>query len=572
MTFASEPISVVEIVEPRCSRTFGVSPCLATGTACYNTDASCRFITALDLTDEVSTFFVMPAANRSLPSGFQPGTAIPALIDVDTAPTVLNVGAGNEDISPLGLRSVATVGLRDFPSNDVGFDPYLSTRSFDPVTRGSFWTKWLVRHPYHVGYTLRVYDGYFGDELADMIKREYSIEKIDASRASVRITAKDILRKVTDTEVTAPVLSPGALSLDLADTGTSFQVSGAVVADYPATGHVRIGDELIAYTGRALVGTNVEFTGLTRGALNTAPNDHSQFDQVQRVLSYVDQPVSDIIYDLLVTWGSIPTTYITKADWDAEWLEWRELYRFTGHVTSPVQVQKLVGELCQQGLMNVWWDERIQKILLRAQRPNFSPGIITQEGHIVADSVVITEKPESRASQVYVYYGLRNPVMSLTDKASFANAEVFIDVDKERQYGGETKVKEIFCRWVNTGVIARSLGGAYLLRFRDVRRHITFNLTAKDISTFWTGDIAEIRHFLSVDMTGLEAIQPWLITSAETVEQGGLYRFVAEDAASAGVLWQWVADDETGDVMDIGCWVDADGTDGAGNTPPFAWV
>lgn len=571
MTLSREPLQVVEIVEPRCSRTFGVAPCLATGDSCFNTDATCKFITALDLTASYTTRFVAPAANRALAAGFQPGTAIPALMTVNTSPTVLNVGAGNEDIQPLGLRAVAEVTIKDFPYNDIGFDPYLSTRAYDPMKRGSFWSKWLARNPYHVGYVLRIYDGYFGDDLSAMIKREYSIEKIDATRSQVRITAKDILRKVTDTNVTAPALSPGALSLSLTAVATTFQVAGAVLADYPATGRLRINNEVMSYTGRALSGSNVEFTGVTRGQLGTTASTHNQFDRVQRVVSYENAPVADIIYDLLTVWGGVPAAYIDKAAWDAEQAEWRELYKFTAHITDPVQVQKLLGELCQQGLVNIWWDERVQKIIYRAQRPNYAPNTLTQEGHLTSDSVVIEEKPERRASQVYVYYNLRNPTLSLSDKANFANAEAYLDVDKERQYG-EPAVREIFCRWVNTSVIARTLASAYLLRFRDVRRYISFDLTAKDIGNCWTGDVLQIKHFLRVDATGLELVQPWLITSAETVVQGHRYRFMGEDNESGGVLWEWVDVSDTRTTMEIGCWVDASGTDGAGNVPPFAWV
>ena len=572
MTFSREPLQVVEIVQPLCSRDFGVAPCLATGDKCWKTDATCKFVTALDLTAQVLMRFVAPAANRVLAAGFQPGTAIPALMSVDTSPTVLNVGAGNDDIQPLGLRAVAEVQIKDFPFNDVVFDPYLADRAYDPMTRGSFWSKWLARNPYHVGYVLRIYDGYFGDDLSAMIKREYVIEKIDASRSQVRITAKDILRKVTDTGVTAPALSPGALSLALTNVATTFQVAGAVLADYPATGRLRINGEILAYTARALVGSNVEFTGVTRGQLNTTAAAHNQFDRVQRVVSYSATPVADIIYDLLTVWGGVPAAYIDKPAWDAEQTEWRELYQFTAHITDPVSVQKLLGELCQQALVNIWWDERVQEILYRAQRPNYAPNTLTQEGELVSDSVVIEEKPERRASQVYVYYGLRNPTLSLTDKANFANAEAYLDVDKERQYGGEPAVREIFCRWVNTSVIARTLASAYLLRFRDVRRYISFDLTAKDIATCWTGDVLQIRHFLRVDATGQELVQPWLITSAETVVQGHRYRFQAEDNESGGVLWEWVADLDARPVTEIGCWVDASGTDGAGNILPFAWV
>lgn len=570
--FVREPLQVVELVQPTCALTFGVAPCLGTGESCYGGDATCKSPTTLDLSGEVLIRFVAPAANRPLASGFQPGLAIPALISVDTSPTVLNVGAGNEDIQPLGLRAVAEITIMDFPHNDVGLDPYLSTRAYDPETRASFWSKWLARNPFHVGFLVRIYDGYMGDELAAMIKREYVVEKIDASRSQVRITAKDILRKVTDTNVTAPALSPGALSLALTAVATSFQVAGAVLADYPATGRLRINNEILAYTARALVGSNVEFTGVTRGQLNTTAAAHNQFDRAQRVLSYVAAPAADILYDLATTWGKVPAGYIDKPAWDLEQAEWRELYAFTCHITDPVPVQKLMGELCQQALVNIWWDERVQQILYRAQRPNYAPNTLTQEGELISDSVVIKERPERRVSQVYVYYNLRNPTLSLTDKANFANAEAYLDIDKERQYGGEPAVREIFCRWVNTSVIARTLASAYLLRFRDVRRYISFDLTAKDIANCWTGDVLQIRHFLRVDPSGLELVQPWRITSAETVEQGHRYRFQAEDNEGGGLLWEWVDALDARPVTEIGAWVDASGTDGAGNVLPFAWV
>lgn len=599
MTLAREPLQVVEIIQPLCSRTFGVAPCNATGLSCWNTDATCTFRTALDLTQSVAMRFVHPSSHQAseLIDGylldetgdtlldetnailevegdmvpFNAATAIPALMSVSTSPTVLNVAAGNDDMSPLGLRAVAEVAIKDFPYNDVGFDPYLTTRTYDPLEQGSFWSKWLARNPFHTGYVLRVYDGFAGDALGSMIKREYSVEKIDASRSQVRITAKDILRRITDNAITAPSLSNGSLSLSLTSGGTSFQAAGAVLADYPATGWVRINNEIIQYTSRAIVSSNVEFTGLTRGALNTTAAAHNQFDRVQRVLPYENTPFQDIIYDLLTVWGGIPASYIDKADWDAEKLEWRDLFDFTAYISDPVQIQQLVGEVCQQAQANIWWDERVQKIILRAQRPNFSPSTISQEGNIIADSFSVEEIAKDRASQVFVYYGLRNPTLSLSDKFSFRAGEVFIDVDKEAQYG-EPAVKQIFCRWINTAVLARALGGAYLIRFRDVRKHITFDLTANDIGSLWTGDIANVRHFMVVNPDGSELIRQWLVTSAETIEQGGRYRFVAEDNGSAGLLWEWVGPSETRPSTEIGAWVDAAGTDGAGNTLPFTWL
>jgi len=581
MAFLRQPIQAVEIVQPLCSRTFGVAPCNATGTACYNTDKTCKFRAALDMTDTLSLFFVGDRGFdwRDEPGAFQPALAIPALRQVQTAPTVLNVASGSRNKSPLGYRAVCQVQIRDFPWNDVDTDPYVSTRGYDPTTKGSFWSKWLARNPFHVGYTIRVYEGELGQALSSMTKREYTIEKIDAGRDGVTITAKDILRKVTDTGVTAPSLSPGELSLDLAIGGTSFQVAGAVLADYPASGWVRIGNEVIAYTSRATVGSNVEFTGLTRGALETTAAAHKQNARVQRVLAYVNVPFSDILYDLFTTWGLIPTSYITKADWDDEFNLWRPQFSFTAYITQPTAVEDLAAEICLQALANVWWDERVQKIILKAQRPDFFPDLATDDADILAGSFAIKELPEDRASQVFVYYNLRNPTLNITDRGSYENAAVFIDVQSQIQYGGEPAIRELFCRFINTGAIANTIAATYLRRFSNVRREITFELSTED--KVWTGGTIDVEHFLDSDENGDKIRGNWLVIEASVQEVGGRYRFVAEDNGSAGVLWLWQDDTLVStswsaateeERRTIGYWLNDDGTDQGGTPRPFRWL
>ena len=227
MTFAARPVEIVEIIQPLCSRTFGVSPCNATGDACWNTDKTCKFLSALDLSKSLTLRFVNDDVyewqdnntNLLTENGntltteagdpflidyiYQPSLAIPAMQNYQTAPTVLNVASGSRNKSPLGYRAVSNVRIKDFPWNDVGTDPYVSTRAYDPDQIGSFWSKWLARNPYHIGYTLNIYEGLIGEPLSVMTQREYVIEKIDAGRNGVSITAKDILRKITDTNLTA---------------------------------------------------------------------------------------------------------------------------------------------------------------------------------------------------------------------------------------------------------------------------------------------------------------------------------------------------------------------------------
>jgi hypothetical protein len=599
MTFAARPIEVVEIIQPLCSRVFGTSPCLATGDRCWNTDKTCKFLSALDLTRSLALRFVPDdvyewqdnAINLLTESGdtltteadeaflvdylYQPALAIPALAGYNTAPTVLNVASGSRDKGPLGYRAVCNVRIKDFPWNDIGTDPYVSTRDYVPEQQGSFWTKWLARNPYHVGYTINIYEGEIGQPLSAMTRREYVIEKIDHGKDGVSITAKDILRKVTDTNQTAPYLSRGELASAITISATDLTVAGAVLADYPAAGYLRINSEIIQY-GQVYEtdSGNLYFSSLTRATAGTTAAAHSQNDRVQRVIYYNAAPFQEIIYDLLVTWGGIPDRYIDVAAWNEEKTTYRPDYNFTAFLAEPTKVDDLVGEVCLQALANLWWDERIQQVVLKAVKPQPAPYLLTDDDAIVAGSLSISEKPEQRASQVHVYYLQRTPIPSVTEKTNFSRASVFIDVLKQVQYGGEPQVRELFCRFINSQAIANTLAQSYLDRFSDVRREIAFDLSAKDVSDIWTGSVVSIRHFLDVDFTGAARDGEWLITSAEVTRNGLSYRFTAEDNEKGGVLWTWL--DDSGDDADGNpqpyVWLDDVGDDDLGDPQPYRWL
>jgi hypothetical protein len=599
MTFAARPVEIVEIIQPLCSRTFGVSPCNATGDACWNTDRTCKFLSALDLSKSLTLRFVNDDVyewqdnNTNLltengntlvtESGdpflidyiYQPALAIPAMQNYQTAPTVLNVASGSRNKSPLGYRAVSNVRIKDFPWNDVGTDPYVSTRAYDPDQIGSFWSKWLARNPYHIGYTLNIYEGLIGEPLSAMTQREYVIEKIDAGRNGVSITAKDILRKITDTNLTAPYLSTGELASNITNVETAMTVAGATLSDYPTTGYVRINSEVIQYAQRyETTGGNIYFDGLTRGLAGTTAAAQSQNDRVQRVLYYNATPFHEILYDLLVNWGGIPAKYINFADWATAKTTYRPDYNFTAWITDPNKIEELLAEVCLQAVSNLWWDERVQKILMEPVRPQPSPTLLTDDDAIVAGSFSIEEKPEERASQTHVYYLQRTPIPSVTEKSNYSRVSVYIDVLKQVQYGGEPQIRELFCRFISTQAIANSLAQTYLDRFSDVRKEITFDLSAKDATNVWTGSVVQIRHYLDVDFTGAPRDGEWLITSAEVARNGLTYRFTAEDNEKGGVFWTWLTDaglDANG-VAQPWRWLDDSGNDLSATPQPYRWL
>ena len=598
--FAQRPIEVVEILQPLCSREFGVAPCTATGDKCWKTDRTCKAIPALDLSRTMSLRFVPDdvyewqdnAINLETESGgdllateadetflidyyFQPALALPALVGYQTAPTVLNVASGSKDKSPLGYRAVCQVRIKDFPWNDVGTDPYISTRSYDPTQQGSFWTKWLARNPFHVGYTLNIYEGLIGQPLSAMTKREYVIEKIDFGKDGVAITAKDVLRKVTDTAITAPYVSTGELAADITDTDTSLLIAGALLTDYPATGFVRVDDELIQFAERYVSESgNVYLGTLTRAIGGTTAATHKANARVQRVIRYDAAPFHEILYDLFVTWGGIPARYIDFDAWTAEKLTYRPDYNFSAYIVEPTKIDDLAGEVCLQALANVWWDERIQQIVLKAVKPEPAPYLLTDEDAIVAGSFSISELPEQRASQVHVYYLQRTPIPAVTEKTNYSRVSVYIDVDKQRQYGGEPQIRELYCRFLASQALANVLAQSYLDRFSDVRKEVTFELAAKDAENLWTGSVVEISHFLDVDFTGAPRSGQWLITSAEVARNGLSYRFTAEDNEKGGALWSWL--DSSGNDLNGNPqpyrWLDSDGKDGSATKQPYRWL
>jgi hypothetical protein len=599
MTFAARPVEIVEIIQPLCSRTFGVSPCNAIGDACWNTDKTCKFLSALDLSRSLTLRFVNDDVyewqdnniNLLAENGdtltteaddpflidylYQPALAIPALASYNTAPTVLNVASGSRDKGPLGYRAVCQVNIKDFPWNDQGTDPYVSTRAYIPEQQGSFWTKWLARNPYHVGYTLNIYEGLIGQPLSAMTRREYVIEKIDHGKDGVSIIAKDILRRVTDTNVTAPTLSRGELASPITNVQTNLTIAGAVLADYPATGYVRINSEVIQYAERyETTGSNLYFDGLTRAQAGTTAAAHNANDRVQRVIYYNARPFHEILYDLFVTWGGIPANYIDFAAWGIEKTTYRPDYNFTSFIAEPTKVDDLAGEVCLQAVSNVWWDERIQKIMMKAVRPEPSPVLLTDDDAIVAGSLSIIEKPEERASQAHVYYIQRSPVPSVTERTNYTRASVYIDVLKQVQYGGEPQIRELYCRFIPSQALANNLAQTYLDRFSDVRREITFDLSAKDATNVWTGSVVTVRHYLDVDFTGSPRDGEWLITSAEVARNGLTYRFTAEDNEKGGALWSWL--DASGldanGVAQPWRWLDSSGNDSIGNPQPYRWL
>ena len=556
-----EPIQIIHIKQKSCSNVFGSSPCTASGTAdqkCYNTYPTCQnkdnyAATTLDL------YFTKANLNHEVldTAGGSPLYLIPSLVSASTAPTVINVGGSNRNVSPLGLRAVLNVVFQDHPHSGRVVDPYQAGRTFDANARGSFWSKWAVRNKYHKGSDILIYDGYVGQALDEMTSRQYIIDKLSgpSSSGGVRIVAKDVLSKVIARKSMAPAASKGELLSDIDAVVTSVVATGALIADYATTGTIAIGDEMMTYSGRVQTTSDtVTFTITLRGSDGTTARTHEAEDTVQAVLEYTSEKAWDVVQDLLVNYAGIDTALIPITDWDLEGSTYLPSFTITTKVPDPTPVETLVAEITEQSLFYIWWHEVDKEIKMRAIRGvDVEPPLFDDGVNIVSGSFKIKEVPERRISQVWTNYGVVSPIENLTKIKNYKTSELLADLDAEstNEYD-EPSIKNVYSRWITDRNVVLDFNTKTLNRFRDTPYEVTLQVDAKDRAN-WTGDTVRLSHFAIIDQHGERVITNWRIMSAEAIVPGEVVEYTLDNATLEGVIVVYM---DAGDPDYVG-----DGTD-----------
>jgi hypothetical protein len=536
----SEPVTLVEIDRDVCSLTFGVSPCPATGTKCYNTWATCAARSAFAVTTQTLRF-AKPRAD--LPLSFE---AIPSVISTSASPTELNVGDVDASSGPLGKRAQATVTLQDHPTSDIEIDPYVSTRSLNPWTNGTFWTKLNARWPTPKGRKIRILDGYIGQATSAMVRREYLIDSIDGPNSAgvVSIRAVDPLRILDDKTSQAPILSRGELAAAITNSQTSITVTGAVLADYPATGTLRIKGELMTYTGRTISGGIITFTGITRATDGTTAAAHEIESRVQTCIRYTNVNAWQVAQSIIQVYAPAAYAYINLTQWATEGAQWLNGFIVSAVISEPTGLNQLLAELCRDAQFFIWWDERQQKILLRAVRPpTETPQVFTENANILAGSQSLVQKPDERISQIWYYYQPRDLSKSVNDEENYRKVRIRIDADAEspREYG-ESAVEKIFSRWVRTDAIVVAITTRLLARYSVNPYYLTISVDAKDRGT-WTADVVDVSTRLLTNTEGLPFTTRYQIISAQETSPGSVVKYVLQNYNFSARYGFWMAAD-----------------------------
>ncbi len=483
LSIGREPLIIVELRQPACSLRCGILPCETVITnpskKCYNTLKTCKSLHNFNSDDTIIWRFCKPDVNMI--------DVIPSLVSVSTTPTKINIGGGNDAESPFGRRATCSITLSDHPSDDSK-DYYLQERGFNSLVKGTFWGKFLARNPYYANWIINIYEGYRGQTLEQMQVRTYLIDKITGpdSSGKVTITAKDPLRLGDDKRALAPTPSDGRLAVNITATQTIGIIiensENEILKKHGNTDlyYIRIGDEIISYTDAVQDETLYTLIGVTRASLGTENSAHDINDDAQRIISYVNYPCWRVAYELLINYTNIPCEYIPIDEWDIEGNTWLNTFNITGIIEEPESVNDILGEITEQCLFYIWWDERVKKIKMKAIRPEIEEAYpINDYNNIIKNSVTIREDPAQRISRIIVYFNRKNPTEDRESIGNYSNAILRIDGDSEFAYG-ESRIKRIYSRWLSTDTQSHQLTVRLLERYRLTPKYITLKLDAKD--------------------------------------------------------------------------------------------
>jgi len=556
MTFGREPLTIVEIDVDRCSLTYATGLCAAVlGTTgqqkCFNTFFTCQDVENFAQSSYTLRFTYNQSGLPKIAGVF------PALASVSTRPSELNLSGIDPKTTALGKRARVEIMLQDFIDDDNYTDLYQAQRvtgtaQFSGVgydtKRGTFFTKLLARSPYYIGRNLRVKRGYVGDDPSAMDTAHYVISELSGpdGGGAVKITAKDVLDLVDNKKAVAPQPSNGKLLAAIAIDATSFTLTptGIGDTDYPASGYICVGREIMTFTRSGDV-----VTLTARGVEGTTASTHSALDVAQICLKYEDERLSDIIADLLTVQGPVDAAFVDTAAWQSEEDSWLGGTLFSAIIPKPVGISTLIGELCQHGAM-VWWDEIAQEIRFKVNRP-IAPGEtvteLNDDANFIEGTLSIDRAEDQRTSALYFWHGTLDPTDTADDGKNYAKLVIALDASSasSTEYG-ENRIKTIFSRWFGregndsfASIIAERIVG----RYRDTPLIISGMLDVKD-AAIELADIADVTTYLLTDATGAEEVRRVQINKLERKEDK--LAFQAETYAIEGrfAFWQDSAVDE----------------------------
>ena len=539
------PVEIIEIDQDFCQHTYGESPCNAvlgvTGERkCFNTIGTCQDLVSYSAEPLTLRFCT---GQQDLPLGEY---YYPFLQSVRTQPAEINPGGGDQGRSLMGRRGTVTAVMSDHIATDSYTDKYYQQRitgaaqadgvGYNPVDHSTFWRRWRARNMYYLHRPMRYVTGYLrGGALVDTVTRHYVITGFSGpdQRGSVSIQGTDILTLAQRQKAQMPLPSEGKLLADIDEEATSFSMVPTDVGEsYPASGYVRLGAEVMAFTRSG------DMLSVTRGEFSSEIESHSDGDTVQLCLDVSGQP-HQILQTLLHDGAGIPLSFLDLPQWADEAVGRGYLNsNYSALITEPTNVEELLNEIFEEMYFFCWYDERDAKIRIMAVRPSDGdpePVTVNNNDNFIFESVRVDNKSDEIITRVVVNYGMRNPAENRDDATNYRVTDAVVDLLEEGEDRSRaSKTRTINSRWLSrfAGGEAMAMGRRLLDRYRVPPVRVSFQMDAKD-RDLWLADFVRISCPQIVDDTGREVLSDAQIISVAESVPGTTFAYTAEIATFA---------------------------------------
>ncbi len=497
------------------------------GTLCYRTPPTTEQAAVPSPTLTVKTRRWMTSTQRPIAEL----GAIPCLKGARIQAEEIRIGRG------LGSFGQVSIDLQDFTDDDRREDPFYSDTSRDAIdhSAGTYFSKLMARNLYWSGRPIRVIEGWATDGVwheADAITRNYLVRDVQGpTNGKFKITAAGPLQLLNLNEREAPLASPCTLATDLT-TSTSVVLLDPVedVESYPASGYVRIGDEVISFTRVA-----DELTMNRDGHFGTLPEEHQAGDTVQLCLIYTETEITEILRDLLVTYGEVPEELLALDEWESERALWLTLYDLSGIVSKPEKLMELIRELLESAGCIMWWDDELGKIRLRALRPaNTSLGTWSDRFHLLKPIDIKRDLGE-RVSRCDVVMDMRSAANDPKELASYRIRVIGEAQGEAVTEHNSPQLHLVATRWFDSSDVPLALRTASQIteQLKDGRLTFQVEVGAKDAGRS-IGDVIELLTKDIVDRNGAAKRTRCFVVKREAVVPGSRYRYTLEIAPFNG--------------------------------------
>ena len=471
MTYASEqaaisrtPVQLVRITADYCDRTFGTSPCLATGTKCYNTFGTCVYTTAyLNTTGKEYKF-----TSADVPPPFNTGER-PYLMDVRLLPTEVK--------EVRTVLSRATITIADEPDGDVGIDPYVSSRS---SVQGTYWRKWLARNKHYKGRQIEVLDGFDSITEANFVSKfRGTIESIALGNGRVVIEAVDYVHDLT--KILWPPKVDVRLTFDITASTAYVYVDNIDELQSPS-GYIKVNDEVIGYTVHNPTAKFV--SGLTRGASGTTAAAHDEGDKVVRMGYVAEDYISDHIVNIF-TQAGIPTSEYDVLDLFQIWADPDlDLPQTELLVADPTPLSEWVAQLAELSEVLYWVGEDT-KLQFTRKLPNFGGrsfvATLTDEANIVQGSVSVRLGDDTRITR-FEFSWVFNLFGDADDRDDYLRRELVIDADAESATEYNEEAEHVVLSPIMRQVVSYTTQEDHYRRVVNyLKRYVWFNREARPV-------------------------------------------------------------------------------------------